>query len=38
MGRGRRSYVKGILGEEGIGGWMEWGGEEGATLHMLEVF
>jgi hypothetical protein len=29
MGRGRRSYatyVGGILGEEGIGGLMEWGG------------
>jgi hypothetical protein len=32
MERGRRSYVGGILGVEGIGGLMEWRGEEGATV------
>jgi hypothetical protein len=32
MGRGRRTYVGGILGVEGIGGLMEWEGVEGATV------
>ncbi len=35
MERGRRSYTGRILGEEKIGGLMEWRGEEGA---ILEVF